>query len=152
MSMTLDEFRIAHSNIIALYQGLEFNLKRICSILSDKGFIASMDDHERDSMGSVIRELIKLTKDNDTLRLSDESYDLLNRFRERRNYWCHQCYLDICVKKDAQRREVLKVGRSEAIGRMLIDETRELEAFGAELEELYFTLTRNRKYDSRRNA
>ena len=36
MSMTLDEFRIAHSNIIALYQGLEFNLKRICSILSSK--------------------------------------------------------------------------------------------------------------------
>lgn len=152
MNMTLDEFRIAHSNIIALYQGLEFNLKRICSILSDKGFIASMDDLERDSMGSVIRELVKLTKDNDTLRLSDTAYEVLNKFREKRNYWCHQCYLDICVKKDAQRSEVLKAGRSEAIGHMLIDETRELEAFGAELEELYFTLTRNRKYDSRRNA
>lgn len=150
--MTLDEFRIAHSEIIALYQGLEFNLKRICSILSDKGFITSMDDLERDSMGSVIRELIKLTKGNDTLRLSDESYDLLNRFRERRNYWCHQCYLDICVKKDVQKREVLKAGRSEAIGRMLIDETRELEAFGAELEEFYFTLTRNMINDLQRNA
>lgn len=140
MSMTLDQFRIAHSNIIALYQGIEFNLKRICSKLSDKSFAESMKDFERDSMGSVLRELIEITKNNETLRISDESYELMNRFRERRNYWCHQCYLDICVERDAQRREVLKAGRSEAIGRMLLDETRELEAFGEELQALYFKL------------
>ena len=92
--MTRDQFKILHSEIMMYFQCIEFDLKRIYAGMSSEDFDDEMDWLETSNFGNTLRELKKLDKSDGDPWLSDSEYDQLDRIREVRNYWAHQCYLD----------------------------------------------------------
>ena len=101
--MTKQEFQIIHSEIIEHFQIIEFNLKKMCSlfkclIFKDNSFeryMALFSKIENDTIGYLIAELKKLQKEADVTIFSDSDYELLEKVRKSRNYWCHNCFEDI---------------------------------------------------------
>ena len=99
--MTLDEFRIKHSLLIEHYQHIEFNLKGILSSINDgKEFLDGMDEVEKDTIRRVINGIKAKQKSRDEVVLSVEECNQLKHISERRNYWCHQCYIEMAFDRD----------------------------------------------------
>ena len=92
--MTIDEFKILHSELIMYCQCIEFDLKRLYSAMSGGDFSDNMDMLETSNFGRTLIELKKLDYSDGVLDLSEQGYELLDKIREIRNYWCHQCYVD----------------------------------------------------------
>ena len=90
--MTRDQFKILHSEIMMYFQCIEFDLKRIYAGMSSEDFDDEMDWLETSNFGNTLRELKKLDRSDGDPWLSDSEYDQLDRIREVRNYWAHQCY------------------------------------------------------------
>ena len=89
------EFRFTHSELIEYYQYIEMRLKGICAALladKEKNWIQRLGNYERDPLGMLINKLKEIQKDNDFGYLSESDFDCLDKIRERRNYWCHQCF------------------------------------------------------------
>ena len=103
--MTRDQFKILHSEIMMYFQCIEFDLKRIYAGMSSEDFDDEMDWLETSNFGNTLRELKKLDKSDGDPWLSDSEYDQLDRIREVRNYWAHQCYLDYIYIQDEVKRE-----------------------------------------------
>ena len=103
--MTKQEFQIIHSEIIEHFQIIEFNLKKMgallkCLIFKDNSFEKYMDIFskiENDTIGYLIAELKKLQKEAAVTIFSDFDYELLEKVRKSRNFWCHNCYIDIAI-------------------------------------------------------
>ena len=138
--MTLDEFRIYHSEIIEQFQWLEYNLKRILSKQPNRLDMDKMDALEKENIGQLIQRIKNFEKKNQINILTEEDYIMLEKMRERRNYWCHQCYLDIVVKKDEHRKLVV---RKDGMILGLKMDLRDIESLQNKIEELYFNLFRN---------
>ena len=101
--MTKQEFQIIHSEIIEHFQMIEFNLKRMCSLLKCliykdscfEKYMAMFEKIENVTIGYLTAELKTLQKEADVSVFSDFDYELLEKVRKSRNYWCHNCYEDI---------------------------------------------------------
>lgn len=87
--MTLTEFRIAHSLIIEHYQFIEFNLEGIYALLSGKEFSEGLKDVDLDSLGRIIRKIENMNF------FSEEDFQKLQKILKKRNFWCHNCYVDL---------------------------------------------------------
>ena len=96
--MNLDEFRIKHSCIIEQYQLIEHHLEGIFGLLGYGDFEEITKRVENDTMGELIRKVRFMTKERNVYLISKEDFDVLEEIRDERNYWCHQCYLDIKEK------------------------------------------------------
>ena len=93
--MTETEFRFKHSQIIEYYQLIEMRLKGICSaILSDNihDWFERLDDYESDPLGRHNKKKQEIQSQEDREYLSEEDIKRLDRIRQSRNYWCHQCF------------------------------------------------------------
>ena len=93
--MKEEEFRTNHSLIIEYYQYIELRLKGICAAITadgDKGWIERLDDYEGDPLGKLLKELLKVQKQQGREYIKIEEIRQLDILRERRNYWCHQCF------------------------------------------------------------
>ncbi len=135
--MTLDEFRIYHSEIIEQFQWLEYNLRRILSKQPNRLDMDKMDALEKENLGQLIQYIRHFEKKNQIAILTEEDYIMLEKMRERRNYWCHQCYLDIVVKKDKSRKLVV---RKDGMILGLKTDLRDIELLQDKIQELYFEL------------
>ena len=62
--------------------------------MSSEDFDDEMDMLDTSNLGNTLRKLKKLDHSDGNPWLSETEYDQLDRIRELRNYWCHQCYLD----------------------------------------------------------
>ena len=98
--MTREQFKITHSNIIMRFQLIEFDLKRIYSKMSSTSFADGMDMLETSNLGNTLKKLKYLDHSDGNPWLSESDYKELDRIRELRNYWCHQCYLDYAYIQD----------------------------------------------------
>ena len=66
--------------------------------------------------------------------LSETEYDQLDRIRELRNYWCHQCYLDyIYINVEWQREN-----KFQRIANRLYNEHGRVYNLHQKLQDLYF--------------
>ena len=92
--MNFQEFKILHSETIGYFQLIEGDLKWIYSLMQH----GDMGDDEvrldQWSLGFVIKELKELDYSAGTPFISKDDYNFLNQMREKRNYWCHQAYID----------------------------------------------------------
>ena len=108
-NVTLETFRILHSEIIEYYQCIEHDMRRIYSIMCVDDYKECMDNLREKNWNVVLKELKKLDNDNGDPYFSDDDYDLLDEIRTRRNYWCHQCYLDwVYIQDSGQRNQRLQ--------------------------------------------
>lgn len=93
--MTLDEFRILHSNIIEHYQFIEAHLEGIYAEISGNSFLKGLEHVEKYSIKRTINEIQKMERERNISVFTDEEYQQLEQILERRNFWCHNCYFDL---------------------------------------------------------
>lgn len=103
--MTNSEFRLLHSELIMQVQCIESDLRIIYAAMKTGDFTENFDDLENANLGRIIKELKKLDYSDGHPDLSEFDYALIDRIREIRNYWCHQCYLDFVYIRDDSKRE-----------------------------------------------
>lgn len=132
--MTKEDFKILHSEIMLYFQCIEFDLKRIYAGMSSEDFDEEMDLLENSNFGNTLRKLKKLDYSDGKPWLSAADYDQLNRIRELRNYWCHQCYLDFVYISDDWQRE----NKFQRIANRLYNEHNRIYNLHKKLQDLYF--------------
>lgn len=94
--MTLDEFRLTHSELIEHYQFIEHHLEGIFAFLQGKDhFEKGMQEVENDNIPRLLKKIKETQDEYGEIALSKEDFDLLERLCARRNFWCHNCYVDM---------------------------------------------------------
>ena len=93
--MTIDKFRIMHSTIIEHYQYIEHHLEGIYASICGKEFIIGLDDVEKCSINRLIQEIRRIEEEKQITIFSDWDYKKLEYIRLRRNFWCHNCFIDM---------------------------------------------------------
>ena len=106
--MKMEEFRIIHSKLIEQFQLIEYHLEGLFGLVGDGEFEELTKRVENDTMGELIRKVrfVFINKKIDLLNKDD--FALLDEIRDARNYWCHQCYLDIKDRKPIKKYEDIK--------------------------------------------
>ena len=108
--MTLSEFQILHSELIGCFQFIENDLKWIYSLMRKGDVGENFDSLDKTNLGFVIKILKELDNSDGKPFLSPDDYNFLNQMREKRNYWCHQCYVDFVYLQGSERsREFNKI-------------------------------------------
>lgn len=92
--MDFEEFKILHSEVVMCCQCLENDIKWIYSYMKKGDPLQNFDDLEKKTFGQIVRELRKLDYSDDKPYISKSDYDFLEKLADKRNYWCHQCYVD----------------------------------------------------------
>ena len=93
--MTETEFRVKHSQLIEYYQSIEEKLKYICAnLMADEQneWFRNLNDVESDPFGMLVTRIQSIQAQKKTILLSPEDIDSLNKLRNTRNYWVHQCF------------------------------------------------------------
>lgn len=92
--MDFDVFKLFHSETIMYFQCIENDLKWIYSYLCVGDKYDIYDSLDGNTLGQIINKLkdIDLSDGKPFISLSD--YDFLKQMKEKRNYWCHQAYVD----------------------------------------------------------
>lgn len=104
--MTRDQFKLIHSELIQQVQCIEYNLKIIYAAMRKEDFQSNLQSLGKSNLGKIARELEDLDYSDDCPELSEEDYDTIDKIRNIRNYWCHQCYLDfVYIQNDLQREQ-----------------------------------------------
>ena len=105
-AMTQDTFRHLHSELIRQVQGIEYDLKLIYAAIKPGNFDENYQQVQNFSMGEIAGNLKKLDYSDNIPDLSEQEYDLIDRIRVIRNYWCHQCYVDFMyITNEAMKEE-----------------------------------------------
>ena len=130
---TIDRFRKLHSEIIENYQCIEYDMKRIYSAMSAEDFDDNMEWLSNNNWGMILNKLKKLDNSDNNPYFTDEEYSILNEIRERRNYWCHQCYLDWVYIGDDYKRQ----NRLERMTRQLENEHNRAMKIQRKMEKIY---------------
>ena len=134
-SSTIDRFRSLHSEIIQYYQCIEFDLRRIYSAMSSDDFYDCMDELSDKNWGSLLNQLEELDYSDDDPYFSEEEYRELDEMRSRRNYWCHQCYLDFIYIQDNWKQEE----RLQRLTRQLENEHNRAYKLHRKMQEIYLS-------------
>lgn len=93
--MTMDKFRILHSTAIEHYQFIEHHLEGIFATISGEPFHIGLKYVEKTNIKPLIEKIKTLEKRKQISILSDSDYKRLQQVCSRRNYWCHECYVDM---------------------------------------------------------
>ena len=93
--MTETEFRVKHSTLIEYYQLIEERFKYICSTLMSKEeheWFINLNDVKSDPFGMLLNKIKSLQEQKKIILLTKEDFENLNKLRNTRNYWVHQCF------------------------------------------------------------
>lgn len=93
--MDIDDFRITHSKVIECCQLIEDDLKLMFSYMHKGNIDKNYDSLKKSNLAKTINLLRKLDNSDNKPLISDEDYDFLKQMAKKRNYWCHQCYIDL---------------------------------------------------------
>jgi len=101
---TMERFMTMLGEILMYYQCIEHDMRRIYSGMSSNDYYDSMDMLDGKNWGSILIELESLDYSDNNPYFTVEEYKQLNKMREQRNYWCHQCFLDLVyIQNDVER-------------------------------------------------
>ncbi len=132
--MTKDDFKIMYSDIMYAFQCIEFDLKRIYSGMAAADFDECMDMLETSNLGNVLKRLKALDNSDGNPYLKDEDYELLDKIREIRNYWCHKCYTEFTYIQNDRDREI----KFQKVGRRLVNDYNRVRKLQIKLQKFYF--------------
>lgn len=93
--MDLKEFRLLHSELVEHYQFIEFHLEGICAVLYGGSIYDGMKQVEKHSISRLIQEVRRLEKGRNVPILTEAEWEEVEQVNQRRNFWCHQCYVDM---------------------------------------------------------
>lgn len=105
--MTEEEFRIMHSKIIEHYQFIEFHLEGIYAMINGNDFIVGLKEVETHNIGRLLKTIKQIEQKQNIKVLSEDLYIKLQNVYVRRNFWCHNCYVDMIFdrKTDVPKKE-----------------------------------------------
>lgn len=138
--MTLNDFRIAHSDLIENYQYIEMHLEGIYAQLSGERFDKGLKDVEQTNLHRLLGKVRESAEGRNETILSDEETARLCELIKRRNYWVHEC----CTKMLRDR----KTGapkKEEDVAQMRTD-IKEAEELRQLLYDKYMMLNVHRNY------
>ena len=92
--MTYQEFLLLHSDTIRCFQLIEHDLKGIYAFMQQGDVDENFESLSKKNLGYVLKSLKKLDYSDGDPFLSPEDYNFLNQMRDKRNYWCHQCFVE----------------------------------------------------------
>ncbi len=92
--MTFENFKILHSETIGYFQLIENDLKLIYSLMHTGNFYDNYNSLNNSNLGIILKLLKELDNSDGKPLISNSDYHFLNQMREKRNYWCHQAYID----------------------------------------------------------
>lgn len=98
--MDYDTFKLIHSELIMSVQYIEQDLKIIYSTLKKGEFDDNYSFVSNAPMGRMLKEFKELDKELGYSKIKEKDYELLDKIREMRNYWCHRCYIDFHYIED----------------------------------------------------
>ena len=106
--MTIEEFRILHSTVIEHYQYIEHHLEGIYAALCGKPFIMGLEDVEKSSIVQLIRKIKNIEEERQICVLTDSDFERLQHICTRRNFWSHNCYVDMVFDRrtDAPKKDI----------------------------------------------
>ena len=93
--MNIRQFRERHSYLIEQYQYVERELEGIYASVSGKSFNSGLRDVEKTNLNKLLMliEEAEVTSGREILPESDKTD--LRRLLPRRNFWVHNCYVDM---------------------------------------------------------
>ncbi len=103
--MDYDTFKLIHSELIMSVQYIEQDLKLVYSILKSGKFDDNYSNVENAPLGRLLKSLHEVDQELGYSKIKEKDYELLDRIREIRNYWCHQCYIDFHYIEEPQAHE-----------------------------------------------
>ena len=92
--MDYDTFKLIHSELIMSVQYIEQDLRIIYSTIKPGDYKVNYAIVDNAPLGKLLKELHELDEEIGYSKIRENDYQLLNKIRDVRNYWCHQCYLD----------------------------------------------------------
>ena len=129
----IEQFQMLHSEMIEYYQCIEHDMRRIYSAMSSEDYYESMEYLSDKNWGAVLNKLKQLDNSDNDPFFTEEEYKVLDEIRTRRNYWCHQCYLDfVYIQNNHERDERLK-----RLTRQLENEHNRAGKLHRKMQELY---------------
>lgn len=93
--MDFEDFKIYHSEVILFCQCIEHDLKWIYSYMLEGDPDKTFNSLSKTTLGTLVCKLRKLDSSDEKRFISDSDYDFLMSITEKRNYWCHQNYIEI---------------------------------------------------------
>ena len=120
--MELDAFRRIHSQLIEHYQFIELNLEGIYASVCGEPLVRGLQKVGNDNITRLISRIHEIEKQRGMTYLTNEEYKRLAELSKRRNFWCHNCYVDLVFDS--------KTGgiKKESDVRVLMDDFREAES------------------------
>lgn len=98
--MSIEEFKQYHSETIMYCQCIEHDLKWIYSYMHKGDQYDTFDKLEKKTLGTLIKMLKSLDNSSGKLFISNDDYNFLKQMSEKRNYWCHQCFIEFIYEED----------------------------------------------------
>lgn len=92
--MTIEEFKQLHSETMFYCQCIEHDLKWIYSFMHKGNQYKTFETLEKTTLGALVKKLKELDNLDNNPFISNDDYNFLKQMTEKRNYWCHQCYID----------------------------------------------------------
>ena len=92
--MINEEFKILHSETIMFCQAIEHDLKIIYSFMLKGDPDKTFESLSKTTLGALVKKLKELDNSDDDQFISNDDYNFLKQMTQKRNYWCHQCYID----------------------------------------------------------
>ena len=92
VNMDIEEFRIKHSILIEHYQYIEHHLEGLYAINKGKDFYDTLVKIEKDPISKL---LSRINKEAGGQILDDAECERLRILNAERNYWTHNCYVDL---------------------------------------------------------
>lgn len=136
--MTLEKFRLMHSELIEHYQFIEHNLEGIYAVICKKDFVSGLEDVVKSNIGRIVHEIKKIEKEENLSIISQDIYERIESAMERRNFWCHNCYVDMPFKNNHEPK------KQEDINRLIFD-MREAEELRIILFEIKSKILQNKR-------
>ncbi len=101
--MNLKKFKIMHSELICCFQLIENNLKWIYAAMVEGKTLNNRMNVNNLSLTQILIELRDIDNSDKKPFISKEDYNYLHEMAKKRNYWCHQAYLDFACDRGLRR-------------------------------------------------
>ena len=98
--MNYKTFTYLHSETIQYCQIIESDLKWLYSFLHVGDVYQTKDALDNITFGQIVKKLKALDNSDGNPNLSASDYNFLSQMAQKRNYWCHECYIDFVYLDD----------------------------------------------------
>ena len=99
-SMSFDSFKKLHSETIMYCQLIEHDLKWIYAYMHKGDQYENFDKLEKTTLGALVKKLKELDNSSGELFISNDDYNFLKQMTEKRNFWCHQCFVEFMYEEN----------------------------------------------------